>query len=521
MRRVVVIASASGNGKTTLGRELAASLDVPFVELDALVHGPGWVETPDTELRALVEPVLAEDGWVIDGSYRRKLGTLVLDAADTVVWLDLPIRVWLPASFGAPGGASGARGALEREPRVAPRCVCRPRIAGRLRAPVACPPPTRVGGRARSPPAGEAEDDGRRSALPGRGASAAVGFPPDHAAWRKHDGEKARTRRTLRYVARAGAACGGSKKTVATTSTGGGTTTTATTTAAMTHETTTTTAASSSGTPSFASTKNCQELATLAAKVTSSITGQGSTDVNKMADVIEGLANAAPSAIRADFKTLADAYSTFVKAYTSAGLKPEPRRHRPRSRRSRSRPGRCPHRSCRERRRICRRRCTGTARASRLPRGRFSRRAVLLFARQQRPRRLVDAAPSAVDIEWLMPSRVNPARSTRFGCGVANLDVGNNATHAEIERVLCQRGAVLSRRRDRGHVGRAITDLDDRSRESRGRNVVPPRISPVWTSALRRREPSARDERLQVRNEFSEVVACERRPELSEEARET
>ena len=96
MRRVVVIASASGNGKTTLGRALATRLGVPFVELDALVHGPGWVETPDAELRALVEPLLQKAGWVIDGSYQRKLGTLVLDAADTVVWLDLPIRVWLP-----------------------------------------------------------------------------------------------------------------------------------------------------------------------------------------------------------------------------------------------------------------------------------------------------------------------------------------------------------------------------------------------------------------------------------------
>jgi shikimate kinase len=47
VRRVAIIASASGNGKTTLGRELAARLDVPFVELDALVHGPGWTETPD------------------------------------------------------------------------------------------------------------------------------------------------------------------------------------------------------------------------------------------------------------------------------------------------------------------------------------------------------------------------------------------------------------------------------------------------------------------------------------------
>jgi adenylate kinase family enzyme len=96
MRRVAVVASASGNGKTTLGRELAALLDVPFLELDALVHGPNWAETADEELLRLVEPVLAGEGWVIDGTYERKLGRRVLDAADTVVWLDLPLRVWLP-----------------------------------------------------------------------------------------------------------------------------------------------------------------------------------------------------------------------------------------------------------------------------------------------------------------------------------------------------------------------------------------------------------------------------------------
>lgn len=91
-----MIASASGNGKTTLGRALARRLDVPFVEMDALVHGPDWSETPNDELRALLEPILAGDGWVIDGSYRGKLGNLILDGADLVVWLDQPIRVWLP-----------------------------------------------------------------------------------------------------------------------------------------------------------------------------------------------------------------------------------------------------------------------------------------------------------------------------------------------------------------------------------------------------------------------------------------
>jgi adenylate kinase family enzyme len=96
VNRVAVIASASGNGKTTVGHELARRLDVPFVEMDALVHGANWVETPDDELRRLVEPILAGEGWVVDGTYRGKLGDLVLRNAEVVVWLDQPIRVWLP-----------------------------------------------------------------------------------------------------------------------------------------------------------------------------------------------------------------------------------------------------------------------------------------------------------------------------------------------------------------------------------------------------------------------------------------
>ena len=99
MRKVAVIASASGCGKTTVGRLLATRLGVPFVELDALNHGPGWTEATAEQLRARVAPIVATDGWVIDGGYRGKLGDLVLEAADTVVWLDLPRREWLPRLF--------------------------------------------------------------------------------------------------------------------------------------------------------------------------------------------------------------------------------------------------------------------------------------------------------------------------------------------------------------------------------------------------------------------------------------
>ena len=96
MRKVAVVTTASASGGTTLGRELARRLGVPFHELDALFWKPGWVESTADELRARVEPIVATDGWVIDGSYQSKIGQLVLGSADVVVWLDLPLWTWLP-----------------------------------------------------------------------------------------------------------------------------------------------------------------------------------------------------------------------------------------------------------------------------------------------------------------------------------------------------------------------------------------------------------------------------------------
>ena len=81
----------TGSGKTTFSRALAEQLGGPHVELDALHWEPGWREAPPKEFRRRVAAALESDGWVVDGNYRGRLGTSVLDRADVVVWLDLPL----------------------------------------------------------------------------------------------------------------------------------------------------------------------------------------------------------------------------------------------------------------------------------------------------------------------------------------------------------------------------------------------------------------------------------------------
>ena len=101
MARRINVKGTSGAGKTTFAMELARRLELPYVELDALHHGPNWSEPTDEEFRARVREAMAAapHGWVIDGNYEAKLGETVLAEADMIVWLDLPLwlklrRIW-------------------------------------------------------------------------------------------------------------------------------------------------------------------------------------------------------------------------------------------------------------------------------------------------------------------------------------------------------------------------------------------------------------------------------------------
>jgi len=83
----VLIAGSSGSGKSTLAAALARRLGLPYVELDSLYHGPGWVPRP--EFLDDVRAVAAGSRWVSEWQYAPARPVL-LERADTLIWLDLP-----------------------------------------------------------------------------------------------------------------------------------------------------------------------------------------------------------------------------------------------------------------------------------------------------------------------------------------------------------------------------------------------------------------------------------------------
>jgi adenylate kinase family enzyme len=87
----IAITGPSGSGKTTLAIEVAHTLGIRHVEIDALHHGPNWKSCGVDLLRERVLTAIEEDGWVADSLYGHMLGSLVSDRAETIVWLDLPV----------------------------------------------------------------------------------------------------------------------------------------------------------------------------------------------------------------------------------------------------------------------------------------------------------------------------------------------------------------------------------------------------------------------------------------------
>ena len=89
MEKIVIIGSP-GAGKSTLAQELGRLLNIKVVHLDRVFWQRGWKEKPrETRIDILQGLVCKKKWWIIEGTY---LGSSKprLEAADTIIFLDIP-----------------------------------------------------------------------------------------------------------------------------------------------------------------------------------------------------------------------------------------------------------------------------------------------------------------------------------------------------------------------------------------------------------------------------------------------
>lgn len=93
MERVAIVGCA-GSGKSYVARELGRLLDLPVIHLDAVYFDDQWNPLPMERFGAVQRELVAAPRWAVDGNHNSTIHVR-LEAADTVVFMDLPTHVCL------------------------------------------------------------------------------------------------------------------------------------------------------------------------------------------------------------------------------------------------------------------------------------------------------------------------------------------------------------------------------------------------------------------------------------------
>lgn len=99
LRRVNVV-GLSGSGKSTIARRLSDVLQVEYLEMDQLFHGPNWTEPEEEVFRERIAGAITGDRWVLDGNYHSKTFDLKWERATAIVWVNTPFvrNIWQSTS---------------------------------------------------------------------------------------------------------------------------------------------------------------------------------------------------------------------------------------------------------------------------------------------------------------------------------------------------------------------------------------------------------------------------------------
>jgi len=124
MKKIVVFGKP-GSGKSTLSKSLASATKIPLYALDSIEYKKNGTRVERKTYDEKHEDILSTDSWIIDGFGPIESFNKRLDAADTLIYIDLPyiISYWLVTKRflkglhskpeGWPDGSSILKGTLE------------------------------------------------------------------------------------------------------------------------------------------------------------------------------------------------------------------------------------------------------------------------------------------------------------------------------------------------------------------------------------------------------------------------
>ena len=92
MKKIAVFGK-SGGGKSVFSKRLSESTGVPLFPLDLIEYIDGGDRVPENEFLEKYNEILRKESWIIDGFGTMDTFIERLNHADTLIYIDLPVRL--------------------------------------------------------------------------------------------------------------------------------------------------------------------------------------------------------------------------------------------------------------------------------------------------------------------------------------------------------------------------------------------------------------------------------------------
>ena len=86
----IVVVGVSASGKSTLGRALEKSTNLPLIHMDKIWWKPGWIEVGEEDASKQLEAITSGSEWIIEGYIPKTVRPIVFERADSILYLDYP-----------------------------------------------------------------------------------------------------------------------------------------------------------------------------------------------------------------------------------------------------------------------------------------------------------------------------------------------------------------------------------------------------------------------------------------------